>query len=215
MQCACAWYFCVLTEWSADEKTNVYFVYFYMYENSIMCWIYAEEIKLVFNTTEFLIMMAFDLYACSIFAHFRFGFTFFFSFFFSTWLCSLLFSAVCVYSATLSLVERRALLTCDTISKYRNVSKQWCWWVWSSHSLCVFLAKLLLTARTWEGDAWLSRTELMECVRTDVALRVCAWLWVSAFVCAFMCVGIENVKQPVQNGATSSAFAGWPIQQIK
>lgn len=139
----------------------------------------------------------------------------FFSFFFSTWLCSLLFSAVCVYSATLSLVERRALLTCDTISKYRNVSKQWCWWVWSSHSLCVFLAKLLLTARTWEGDAWLSRTELMECVRTDVALRVCAWLWVSAFVCAFMCVGIENVKQPVQNGATSSAFAGWPIQQIK
>lgn len=107
---------CALT---IKKKLNMIFICM----NSIMCWIYAEEIKLVFNTTEFLIMMAFDFYACSIFAHFRFRFTFILFLLNLTLFSSLLCCAVYVYSATLSLVERRALFACDTISKYWNV---WC-----------------------------------------------------------------------------------------
>lgn len=172
-----------------------------------MCWIYVEEIKLVFNTTEFLIMMAFDMYACSISAHFRFRFTFFF--FFTTWLGSLLFSAVCVYSATLSLVERRALFACDTILKCWNVSMRSYWWVRCRLSHSTFSIRsyyvVLPTVRTWEWDARWNRTELMESVRIDVALWLCVCeraQWVSVFVrcaCRYVCVRSCLVESKTSN----------------
>lgn len=72
---------------------------------------------------------------------------------------------------------------------------------------------VLLAVRMLEGDAKMSRIELMECVWNDVELRVCDGE--SVRLCAFMFDESKNVKLPVQNGVITSAFAGWPIQQIK
>lgn len=175
-----------------------------------------NEIKLVFNTTEFLIMMAFDLYACSIFAHFRFEFTFFLNVFllnltlFSSPQCRL---RMCRYALTrrkarahrlwhnIEIQKCVDLLVLVSLVRVCSFSSRLFSPLPLSHTLFIldthFYAKLLrriANAPNVRGRQMVNRIKLMECVQTSVAIGLCMCecvLWVSG---AFACVCLMESK---------------------